>query len=136
MSRVFPSKDYYLSVSSTFTLLVNHEISKVKGVARRHGGKGAFVSEWKIDRQVARSRVELALCMWRCMLCVAIQCNCYLIADTEIQAQGAQGAQASPGQWNWWKHLFKLSIDLDTGDAFFIQAASDLPTALCPCRQQ
>ncbi|MFN5855546.1 MAG: DUF4114 domain-containing protein [Pseudanabaenaceae cyanobacterium] len=34
----------------TFTLLVNHEISSTLGVARAHGGKGAFVSSWVINK--------------------------------------------------------------------------------------
>ena len=34
----------------TFTLLMNHEISSTLGVVRAHGGKGAFVSKWIIDK--------------------------------------------------------------------------------------
>jgi RTX calcium-binding nonapeptide repeat (4 copies) len=34
----------------TFTVLMNHEIPSASGVARAHGGKGAFVSEWVIDK--------------------------------------------------------------------------------------
>ena len=34
----------------TFTLLVNHELSSTSGVVRAHGGKGAFVSKWVIDK--------------------------------------------------------------------------------------
>ncbi len=34
----------------TFTLLVNHELSSTSGVVRAHGGKGAFVSRWVIDK--------------------------------------------------------------------------------------
>jgi secreted PhoX family phosphatase len=34
----------------TFTLLVNHEIPSANGVARAHGGTGAFVSKWVIDK--------------------------------------------------------------------------------------
>ncbi len=33
-----------------FTLLMNHEIPAANGIVRRHGSKGAFVSQWKIDR--------------------------------------------------------------------------------------
>lgn len=33
----------------TFTLLMNHELGNTQGVARAHGGIGAFVSEWKIN---------------------------------------------------------------------------------------
>jgi len=34
----------------TFTVLMNHELTNVKGVARAHGGIGAFVSEWVIRK--------------------------------------------------------------------------------------
>ncbi len=33
----------------TFTLLMNHELSPTAGIAREHGGMGAFVSKWTID---------------------------------------------------------------------------------------
>ena len=34
----------------TFTVLMNHEINGALGVPRAHGGKGAFVSKWVIDK--------------------------------------------------------------------------------------
>jgi hypothetical protein len=34
----------------TFTLLANHEIANTSGVTRAHGGRGAFVSKWVIDK--------------------------------------------------------------------------------------
>jgi hypothetical protein len=34
----------------TFTLLMNHEIGNTLGVIRAHGGIGAFVSKWVIDK--------------------------------------------------------------------------------------
>ncbi|MEI7978105.1 MAG: choice-of-anchor I family protein, partial [Bacteroidota bacterium] len=36
--------------NGTFTLLMNHEINSTLGVARAHGGKGAFVSKWVINK--------------------------------------------------------------------------------------
>src|SRR5262245_58098693 len=30
----------------TFTILMNHELGATSGVARAHGGTGAFVSKW------------------------------------------------------------------------------------------
>lgn len=35
---------------TTFTVLMNHELTNSAGVARAHGGKGAFVSKWTIDK--------------------------------------------------------------------------------------
>jgi hypothetical protein len=35
----------------TFTLLSNHELTATVGVARSHGGKGAFVSRWTLDKE-------------------------------------------------------------------------------------
>jgi hypothetical protein len=35
----------------TFTVLMNHELGSDKGIVRVHGGKGAFVSEWVIDKK-------------------------------------------------------------------------------------
>jgi hypothetical protein len=34
-----------------FTLLMNHELGGTAGIVRAHGSKGAFVSQWTIDRQ-------------------------------------------------------------------------------------
>ncbi len=34
----------------TFTVLMNHELRPDQGIARAHGGTGAFVSEWVIDK--------------------------------------------------------------------------------------
>src|SRR5262249_43434290 len=34
----------------TFTVLMNHELPATEGVTRAHGGTGAFVSEWVIDK--------------------------------------------------------------------------------------
>src|SRR5687768_15295961 len=33
------------------TLLMNHELNDQSGIVRRHGQRGAFVSEWSIDRK-------------------------------------------------------------------------------------
>jgi hypothetical protein len=40
----------YDNGDGTFTLLLNHEIPSGLGVARAHGGVGAFVSEWIISK--------------------------------------------------------------------------------------
>src|SRR5215510_7538296 len=34
----------------TFTVLMNHELTSTEGITRAHGGKGAFVSEFVIDK--------------------------------------------------------------------------------------
>ncbi len=34
----------------TFTLLMNHELGNTQGIPRAHGGTGAFVSRWIIDK--------------------------------------------------------------------------------------
>ncbi|MEO7191783.1 MAG: hypothetical protein ABI051_12080 [Vicinamibacterales bacterium] len=34
----------------TFTVLMNHELGNTAGVVRAHGGKGAFVSKWTVDK--------------------------------------------------------------------------------------
>ncbi|MEJ6005953.1 PEP-CTERM sorting domain-containing protein [Paucibacter sp. AS339] len=36
--------------NGTFTVLMNHEIGANAGIARAHGGTGAFVSSWVIDK--------------------------------------------------------------------------------------
>ena len=36
------------------TLYMNHELRADRGIVRRHGQKGAFVSEWSIDRRTQR----------------------------------------------------------------------------------
>ncbi len=35
----------------TFTLIMNHELSNTRGVVRRHGAIGAFVSKWIVDKE-------------------------------------------------------------------------------------
>src|SRR6185369_7565075 len=35
----------------TFTLLMNHELGNTLGAVRAHGGTGAFVSRWVIDKE-------------------------------------------------------------------------------------
>jgi cysteine-rich repeat protein len=34
----------------TFTLLANHELGNTSGIARQHGGTGAFVSRWQVRK--------------------------------------------------------------------------------------
>lgn len=41
----------YDNEDGTFTVLMNHEIADPLGIARTHGGKGAFVSEWVINKK-------------------------------------------------------------------------------------
>lgn len=40
----------YDNGNGTFTVLMNHELGSTLGVARAHGGIGAFVSEWVINK--------------------------------------------------------------------------------------
>ena len=41
----------YRDDGNSLTLLMNHELNTTSGVVRRHGQRGAFVSEWSIDRK-------------------------------------------------------------------------------------
>lgn len=40
----------YDNGDGTFTVLMNHELGDTAGIARAHGAKGAFVSEWVFDK--------------------------------------------------------------------------------------
>lgn len=40
----------YDNGNGTFTVLMNHELGATAGVVRAHGSKGAFVSEWTINK--------------------------------------------------------------------------------------
>lgn len=40
--------------SSSFILLMNHELRNTSGVVRAHGAKGAFVSKWRIDKATGK----------------------------------------------------------------------------------
>lgn len=40
----------YDNGNGTFTVLMNHELGSTLGINRAHGSKGAFVSEWVIDK--------------------------------------------------------------------------------------
>lgn len=40
----------YDNLDGTFTLLMNHELGSSSGVVRAHGAKGAYVSEWVINK--------------------------------------------------------------------------------------
>jgi hypothetical protein len=41
----------YRNNGNRLTLLMNHELNDAQGIPRRHGSRGAFVSEWSIDRK-------------------------------------------------------------------------------------
>jgi secreted PhoX family phosphatase len=41
----------YDNGDGTFTLLMNHEFNNTVGIPRAHGAKGAYVSEWVIDKE-------------------------------------------------------------------------------------
>ncbi len=40
----------YDNGDGTFTVLMNHELPAAAGVVRAHGGKGAFVSKWTVEK--------------------------------------------------------------------------------------
>lgn len=44
----------YDNGDGTFTVVMNHELGFDKGVVRRHGGVGAFVSKWVVDKATLR----------------------------------------------------------------------------------
>ena len=46
----------YDNGDGTFTVLMNHELPSTAGVVRAHGGKGAFVSKWVIDKATLQVR--------------------------------------------------------------------------------
>ncbi|TXT21888.1 MAG: CHU large protein [Gallionellaceae bacterium] len=50
MSGIPDGLGAYDNGDDTFTVLMNHEIPGTSGVARAHGGTGAFVSEWVINK--------------------------------------------------------------------------------------
>src|SRR5262245_26214793 len=41
----------FRSHGNEFTLVMNHELGGTAGIVRAHGSKGAFVSQWSIDRK-------------------------------------------------------------------------------------
>lgn len=48
----------YDNYDGSFSLLVNHEIGGTAGVPRAHGAKGAFVSQWRINKNRNDLRVR------------------------------------------------------------------------------
>jgi len=46
----------YDNGGETFTVLINHEIPNTAGVVRAHGGRGAFVSKWTVDKKTLKVR--------------------------------------------------------------------------------
>ena len=46
----------YDNGDGTITVLMNHELASNKGAVRLHGGSGAFVSEWVIEKETLRVR--------------------------------------------------------------------------------
>jgi hypothetical protein len=44
----------YDNDNGTFTVLMNHEIDNLGGAVRAHGAKGAFVSEWVINKRTLK----------------------------------------------------------------------------------
>lgn len=43
----------YANADGAFTLLMNHELSDNDGIIRRHGARGALVSQWTIDADLS-----------------------------------------------------------------------------------
>src|SRR5262249_29887333 len=39
----------------TFTVLMNHELNNTVGIARAHGGRGAFVSKWTFSKSTLQT---------------------------------------------------------------------------------
>jgi hypothetical protein len=50
MVRIPDGLGAYDNGDATFTVLMNHELGATSGIARAHGSKGAFVSEWTIRK--------------------------------------------------------------------------------------
>jgi hypothetical protein len=50
MSGIPDGLGAYDNNNGTITVLMNHELQNTLGIARAHGGIGAFVSEWVIDK--------------------------------------------------------------------------------------
>jgi hypothetical protein len=50
MSGIPDGLGAYDNGNGTITVLMNHELGSTVGIVRAHGGKGAFVSEWVIDK--------------------------------------------------------------------------------------
>jgi hypothetical protein len=46
----------YDNGDDTFTVLLNHEIPNTAGVVRAHGGRGAFVSKWTVEKETLEVR--------------------------------------------------------------------------------
>jgi hypothetical protein len=44
----------YDNANGTFTVLMNHEIGAASGVTRAHGQRGAFVSEWVVEKSTLK----------------------------------------------------------------------------------
>lgn len=54
MSGIPDGLGAYDNGDGTITVLMNHEIDNLNGVPRAHGTKGAFVSEWVINKRTLR----------------------------------------------------------------------------------
>ena len=54
MSGIPDGLGAYDNGDGTITVLMNHEIDNANGVVRAHGTKGAFVSEWVINKRTLR----------------------------------------------------------------------------------
>jgi Alkaline phosphatase PhoX len=59
----------YRNNGNRLTLLMNHELNDTQGIAPRHGLRGAFVSEWSVDRKsfavtAARDLIDPGVQYW------------------------------------------------------------------------
>lgn len=92
----------YDNGDNTFTVLMNHELGATVGTTRAHGAKGAFVSEWKINKSTLQ----------------VISGND--LATQHLVSNGAGGWTAATGSANSFARL--CSADLPAIGAFYNSA--------------
>ncbi len=98
----------YDNGDNTFTLLLNHELGATSGIARAHGSAGAFVSEWKIDKNT-----------------LAVVSGNDLITNHQVWNNTTSSYQAATGSANSFARF--CSADLPAVSAFY-NASSGLGT--------
>src|SRR4030095_5576163 len=108
----------------TFSLFMHHELGATVGVTRAHGSKGAFISEWTIDRNSlrvleGRDLIPSATKLWQWNLAT----RGYLAGGAEAFNRLASPARAEQkarrhGNRATSERLFLGGEEVDTGSAW------------------
>jgi Bacterial protein of unknown function (DUF839) len=116
----------YDNDDGTFTVLMNHEIADPLGIVRAHGGKGAFVSEWVINKKtlavesgadlIKRAYVQTAPGVWS------------LLPETGVAGKTSSFSRFCAADLADKKAFYNKKSNLGTKQRIFLNGEESAPT--------